>query len=98
MAQFFTADEVNQRVCGAEQRFAAKANGNEVRNFTVREACHLLRTGDHRAEIVTFKVAHARPADDAAGQMRSSYAPTVGSMMQLEVITIGPGKRANSTC
>src|SRR5690606_39203463 len=47
--------------------FAAKTDGNEVRNFTVREARHLLRLGDHRTEIVTFKVAHARPADDAAG-------------------------------
>ncbi len=38
-----------------------------MRDFAVREACHLLRLSDNRTEIVAFKVAHARPADDAAG-------------------------------
>ena len=36
-------------------------------DFAVREATHLLRLGDDRAEIIPFQVAHTRPANDAAG-------------------------------
>ena len=67
MAQLFAADEVNQRIGGAEQGFTTEADGDQMRDLAVREACHLLRLRYHRSEIVTFKMAHARPADDAAG-------------------------------
>ncbi|CCK01949.1 hypothetical protein BN129_425 [Cronobacter sakazakii 701] len=67
MAQFFAAYQIDQRVGGSKQRLAPEADGDEVFDFAVREARHLLRLGDHWPEVVAFKVADARPADDAAG-------------------------------
>ena len=67
MTQFFTAHQVDQGISSAQQGLTTETYGDQVRNFTVREASHLLRLCDNRTEIVTFKVAHARPADDATG-------------------------------
>ena len=67
MTQFFTAHQINQRISSAKQRLATKTHGDKVRNFAVREACHLLRLGDNRREIITVQMTHARPANNAAG-------------------------------
>ncbi|MNR09201.1 hypothetical protein D3C85_1253920 [compost metagenome] len=67
MAQLFTAHQVDQGIRCTEQGFAAKADGNQMFDFAEREACHLLCLGNNRRKIIAFKVAHARPTDDAAG-------------------------------
>ena len=66
MAQFFLYRQVDNGVAGIEQHAAAKADGNLMRNFIPREACHVLRLFNHRREIVAVKMVDARPADDAA--------------------------------
>ena len=67
MTQFFTAHQINQRIGCAKQCLATKAHGDQVRNFAVREARHLLRLGNDRREIFAIQMAHTRPANDAAG-------------------------------
>ena len=67
MTQFFTAHQVDQRISSAQQGLTTETYGDQVRNFAVREASHLLGLRDNRTEVVAFEVAHTRPADDAAG-------------------------------
>ena len=67
MAQFFTADQVDKGIRGAQQRLATEADGDQVRNFAVREARHLLCLSDNRSKIIPLEVIDARPADNAAG-------------------------------
>lgn len=42
MAQFFTTDQIDQRIRRAKQGLTAKADGDQMRDFAVREARHLL--------------------------------------------------------
>ena len=67
MTQFFTAHQINQRIGCAKQCLATKAHGDQVRNFAVREARHLLRLGNDCREIFAIQMTHTRPANDAAG-------------------------------
>lgn len=66
MAQFFTTDQIDQRIRRAKQGLTAKADGDQMRDFAVREASHLLRLGNDRGEVFAFQMVHTRPADDAA--------------------------------
>ncbi len=72
MAQFFTTDQIDQRIRRAKQGLTAKADGDQMRDFAVREARHLLRLGNDRGEVFTFQMVHTRPADDAASPDASS--------------------------